>query len=69
MNQIFTSASKIVFILMALAVCVALFIGKVEPKDFMTLAVMAFSFYFTKSVPSVDDTQTTSNNSNEIPQS
>lgn len=46
MNKIYTSASKIVFILMAVAVIVGMFYGKVEAKDFMILASMAFSFYF-----------------------
>jgi len=40
------SASKIVFILMAGAVVVLTALGMVEPKDFMMLAAMAFSFYF-----------------------
>lgn len=45
-NPIFKSASKIVFILMAIAVVVLTFIGVVDPKDFMMLASMAFAFYF-----------------------
>ena len=44
--QIVTSASKIVFILMALATVAGMFFGKIDPKDFMTLASMAFAFYF-----------------------
>ncbi len=44
--EILKSASKIVFILMAIAVVVLTFFGKVDPKDFMMLAAMAFSFYF-----------------------
>jgi len=40
------SASKIVFILMAIAVIAGLFVGKIDPKDFMVLASMAFTFYF-----------------------
>lgn len=44
--EILSSASKIVFILMAVAVIVLTAIGKVDPKDFMMLAGMAFSFYF-----------------------
>jgi len=47
MQNIYTSASKIVFILMAVAVIVLTFVGKIDPKDFMTLAGMAFTFYFT----------------------
>lgn len=46
MNKIYTSASKVVFILMAVAVIVGMFYGKVDAKDFMILASMAFSFYF-----------------------
>lgn len=45
-NPIFKSASKIVFILMAVAVVILTFIGIVDPKDFMMLASMAFAFYF-----------------------
>jgi hypothetical protein len=31
---------------MALASCVALFTGKITAENFMTLAAMAFAFYF-----------------------
>ena len=44
--EILKSASKIVFILMAVAVIVLTAFGKVDPKDFIILASMAFSFYF-----------------------
>lgn len=44
--KILTSASKIVFILLAISACVGFFLGRLEPKDFMLLAGMAFSFYF-----------------------
>lgn len=43
---ILQSAAKIVFILMTLAVITGLFLGKIEAKDFMVLASMAFAFYF-----------------------
>jgi len=46
MQSIYSSASKIVFILMAGATIAGLFLGRVDPKDFMILASMAFSFYF-----------------------
>lgn len=46
MSKIYTSASKLVFILMAVAVVVGMFYEKVDAKDFMILASMAFSFYF-----------------------
>lgn len=58
------STSKFVFFLMAVTTCVAFVIeiaqGKVtlESKDFMLLAVMAFSFYFAiKSPGGTDDTR------------
>lgn len=44
--SILTSASKIVFILMAVAVVGLTYLGKVDSKDFIVLASMAFSFYF-----------------------
>ena len=44
--SILNSAAKIVFILMAVAVVVGMFLGKIEAKDFMVLASMAFAFYF-----------------------
>ena len=46
MKPIFTSASKIVFILLALTACAAFLLGKLEGKDFMQLTGMAFGFYF-----------------------
>lgn len=46
MQNILKSASKIVFILMAVSVVGLTAWGKVDPKDFMILASMAFSFYF-----------------------
>lgn len=44
--EILKSASKIVFILMAASVVLLTALGKVDPKDFMMLAAMSFSFYF-----------------------
>lgn len=46
MKDILSSASKIVFILLAVSACAGFFIGKLEAKDFMLLAGMAFAFYF-----------------------
>ncbi|MCK4265413.1 hypothetical protein KAW80_03585 [Candidatus Babeliales bacterium] len=45
-NEILKSASKIVFILMAVAVIALTFLRVVDSKDFMVLASMAFAFYF-----------------------
>jgi UDP-N-acetylmuramyl pentapeptide phosphotransferase/UDP-N-acetylglucosamine-1-phosphate transferase len=45
--KILSSASKIVFLLVTLTACTGfLFFNKLEAKDFMVLASMAFSFYF-----------------------
>lgn len=46
MTKIFSSASKIVFILLAITACAGFFIGILESKDFMVLTGMAFTFYF-----------------------
>lgn len=44
--EILKSASKIVFILLAVTACVAFMIGRLGASDFMMLASMAFAFYF-----------------------
>lgn len=44
--NILNSASKIVFIMMALGVHGALFTGKITGEQYMVLASMAFTFYF-----------------------
>ena len=46
MYKLLTSASKIVFILMALSAAIGFFLKILEAKDFMMLASMAFAFYF-----------------------
>lgn len=46
LTNILQSASKIVFIMLAVTACVGFFIGLLESKDFMVLASMAFGFYF-----------------------
>lgn len=46
MNNIFDSAAKIVFVLVAITACATFFLGKLEVKDFMLLATMVFGFYF-----------------------
>lgn len=46
--EILKSASQTVFVLMAVAVIGLTAVGKVEPKDFVGLAGMAFVYFFTK---------------------
>jgi len=48
MYKIYTSASKIAFLMMVLAVIGAMFLGKITGEQFLVLAGMAFSYYFTK---------------------
>ena len=45
---ILKSASKIVFLLMALALIGLTAWGKIDAKDFVILAAMAFTYYFQK---------------------
>lgn len=42
------SATRIVFVLMAIATIVLTFMRIIDAKDFMMLASMVFSFYFTR---------------------
>ena len=46
--SIINSASKIVFVLIGLTVCIALMTNRLDSKDFMILAISAFSYYFTR---------------------
>jgi len=49
--QILRSASKVVFLLIAVTVCGGFLAGTLSEKEFVILAMMAFTFYFTKSLP------------------
>lgn len=46
MNNILNSASKIVFIMMAIGVHIMAFTNKISGEQYMILAGMAFTFYF-----------------------
>jgi len=46
MENILRSASKLVFLMMALGVNAALFTGKISAEQYMIIASMAFTFYF-----------------------
>lgn len=46
MVNILESASKLVFIMLAVVVCAGFLLGRLEAKDFMMLAGMSFTFYF-----------------------
>jgi len=47
MSKIFSSASKTVFVLMAVALVALTAFRLVDAKDFVMLAGMAFTYYFT----------------------
>ncbi len=55
MSEIFKSASKIVFILMAVAVVILAFLKVIEAKDFIMLATMAFSAYYGSKMPKAEN--------------
>jgi len=48
MKKIISSASKIVFLLMAIATIAGLFVGKISGEQFLILTSMAFTYYFTR---------------------
>lgn len=47
-SDITSSATKIVFIIMAIWLVTLTFIGKIEPKDFLMIVTMVFGSYYTK---------------------
>ncbi len=46
--RLLSSASKLVFILIALAACIGFFTGNLGENNFMILAGGAFTYYFTR---------------------
>lgn len=53
--MILQSASKIVFILIAVTACIGFGVGRLDAKDFMVLAMAAFSYYFSIQTPGRTD--------------
>lgn len=49
MKNVYSSPSAIVFLILAIALCVFTYFGKVDAKDFIILATMSFMHYFKKS--------------------
>lgn len=47
MNELLTSASKLVLIMMAFTVCAAFLMRILSTEDFKLIAVMVFTYYFT----------------------
>lgn len=55
LSNVFGSATKIVFILVALALIFLTIMGKIEAKDFMVLATMVFSAYYSNNRTSANN--------------
>ena len=49
MYKMFTSASRMVLIIITVVVCIGFIMRILEAKDFIILASMVFTYYFTKS--------------------
>ena len=45
---ILSSASKIVFILLAVSLCIFTYMGLIDPKDFVSTVGMVMVYYFGK---------------------
>jgi hypothetical protein len=48
MEKIYTSASRLVFIALAITACAGFFVGNLSQENFMILVGVAFTYYFTK---------------------
>ena len=48
LKSVFSSATKLVFIIIAIALVVFTAMGKIEGKDFMFIAGMVFTAYYSK---------------------
>lgn len=48
MDKIYTSATKLVFLLTAVTVSAGFFMDKIPVEQFMPLAMVIFSFYYSK---------------------
>ncbi len=55
LTTIFSSASKIVFLAIAVCVCVGFLSGKLTQDNFMYIATSVFSYYFGVTVGSLPD--------------
>ncbi len=46
MSRIFQSATKIVLLLVAVTACTGFIIGRIDPKDFMTVVMLVLGAYY-----------------------
>lgn len=53
--KLLSSASKLVFLILALSACIGFFLWLLEAKDFMLLCTWAFTFYFSNKGTPQDD--------------
>lgn len=52
---VWSSASKVVLLLFTITACIAFYRNRLDSKDFMLLASMVFSYYFSISQPGKSD--------------
>jgi len=60
-KHIFSSATKTVFVIIALALCIFTAVGIIDGKDFINIALMVFTAYYSKNATR-EETQTNSTN-------
>lgn len=54
-NPLFTSASRVAFLIMVLSLCIFTGVGIIDPKDFIALCTWVFWFYFWKPMQNSQD--------------
>ena len=64
MKELFKSATKIVFLMMAMSVIVLTYVGKIDAKDFYALVLVVFYHYYNKQNVPQDVDKSTSQESN-----
>lgn len=55
--NILKSATKSVFVLTAITICVGFFLNKISEQAFLSLATLVFSFYYAKGKEISQETQ------------
>jgi hypothetical protein len=58
MSRIFTSATKIVLLLVSLTACAGFILKLIEPKDFMTVVMLVLGAYYGASNTRPDEVNT-----------
>lgn len=53
MKELLTSATKIVFILIAITACIGFFMDKITNEQFIGIVMLVFAFYYAKKTPTI----------------